>query len=111
MKNLMMLFLLALISVTSVNAQTTDNKKATINSTDRQIEKTTHDGIDYYIIDGIWYSKFKKRYVLKQAPKGAIINFTPKDGKMVIMGGKKYYKCKGVFYKKTKDSLYEVTSP
>ena len=64
-----------------------------------------------YIIDGIWYSKFKKRYVLKQAPKGAIINFTPKDGKMVIMGGKKYYKCKGVFYKKTKDSLYEVTSP
>ena len=54
----------------------------------------------------------KNKYVLRQAPKGAKIKFLPQGGKPVIMGGVKYYKCKGVFYKKNKtDDLYEVARP
>lgn len=83
-------------------------KKATINSSEKEIKTIAYKGITYYIIDGIWYTKMKKKYVLRAAPKGAKINFKPSDGEYVTMYGKKYYKCKGVFYKELKDTTYQV---
>ena len=96
----------------SISAQNTDStktaKKATINTTEKDIQVVIHQDIKYYIIDGIWHTKMKNRYVLRSAPKGAKIDFKPADGKYVTMHGKKYYKCKGIFYKEHKDSIYEV---
>ena len=89
-----------------------DNGKGTINSSDKKSQKVKYDGIEYYVIDGIWYTKFKSKYVLRQAPKGAKTYFIPAGGKMVTMGGVNYYKCKGVFYKKTnKSGVYEIVRP
>jgi len=93
---------------TAVNAQETKEKKPTINSSKKESNKIVHKGVDYYIIDGMWYAKFKKRYVFKTAPKGAKVPFKPGKGVMVTMGGKKYFKCNGIFYKKLKPDLYEV---
>ncbi len=119
MKNLKLtaLLLLAFISFTSVDAQITvvkevdSTEKATINKSEEKVKEITYDGISYYVVNGIWHTKFKNKLVLRQAPKGARISFLPKNGKMVTMGGKKYYKSNGVFYKKIKSSLYEVSSP
>tara|TARA_R110002073_G_scaffold4213_1_gene27895 strand:- start:35462 stop:35809 length:348 start_codon:yes stop_codon:yes gene_type:complete len=95
-------------TIAAQEVATTTSKKATINSSDKDINIVVHNDITYYIIDGIWHTKMKKRYVLRSAPKGAKIDFRPADGEYVTMYGKKYYKCKGVFYKELKDSIYEV---
>ncbi len=86
-------------------------KKNTINSSDKKAQKINFKGINYYVIDGLWHTKFKNKFILKQAPKGAKLNFIPKGGKLVTMGGKKYYKSNGVFYKKVKGGFYEVARP
>ena len=103
--------LIAFISFTNVNAQKDSIEKETINKSEKKVSEITHDGINYYVINGIWHIKFKNKLVLRRAPKGAKITFLPKDGKMVTMGGKKYYKSNGVFYKKLKGSIYEVARP
>ncbi len=82
-------------------------EKETIKHTEKKENIAKHDGITYYVIDGLWHTKMKNKYVLKPAPKGAKITFLPEGGKIVSMAGKKYYKCRGVFYKKGKDH-YEV---
>ncbi len=88
-----------------------NSSKETINVSEKTAQKVTFDGIDYYVIEGIWHIKFKNRYVLRQAPKGARLRFIPKGGKIVTMGGRKYYKSNNVFYKKIKGGFYEVVRP
>lgn len=116
MKKLQIIAILgiAMLSFNGVNAQSdTGNttKKATINSSEKEPEKITHKNIDYYIIDGVWYAKIKKRFVLRPAPKGAKLKNLPKGGENVVMAGIKYYKLNGVFYKKIKNGMYEVSRP
>lgn len=94
-----------------IRSKKDSTKKNTINSSDRKAQKVNFSGIDYYVIDGLWHTKFKNKFVLKQAPKGARLFFIPKGGKLVTMGGKNYYKKNGVFYKKVKDDFYEVARP
>lgn len=89
---------------------TKDHKK-TIKVTEKKEKKVVHEGITYYVIDGMWHTKMKKRYILKSAPDGAKTDFIPEGGKLVTLAGKKYYKCRGVFYKKLKDGLYEIERP
>ena len=119
---LSLLFLFVFMAFNVANAQdTTENQaknkkisstKSTINSSDKKAKKIKFKDIDYYVIEGMWYTKLKNKYVLRQAPKGAKIKFLPQGGKPVTMGGVKYYKCKGVFYKKNRtDDLYEVARP
>ena len=87
-----------------------DHKK-TIKVTEKQEKLVVHEGITYYVIDGMWHTKMKNRYVLKPAPEGAQTDFIPDGGKLVTLAGKKYYKCRGVFYKKIKNGLYEIERP
>jgi len=94
-----------------INEKSKSSSKQTINISDKKPQKISYDGLDYYIIEGIWHIKFKNKLILRQAPKGAKISFLPKNGKTVVMGGKKYYKSNGVFYKTAKGGLYEVTRP
>lgn len=101
----------AIATVGSINAQSTISKKPTINSSEKKPEKITHKEIDYYIIDGVWYAKMNKRFVLRPAPKGAILKDLPNGTKKATLGGIKYQKLNGVFYKKRKDGLYEVVRP
>lgn len=89
-----------------------DGKKSTINSSEKKAKKIKFKNIEYYVIDGMWHTKLKNKYVLRKAPKGAKLDFLPEGGVSVIMGGVRYYKCKGVFYKKNRnDDLYEVARP
>lgn len=104
--------LLSIVSLQLTQAQTSPNEKETIIATKKKEAKIVkHDGITFYVIDGLWHTKMKNKYVLRAAPKGARLDFIPTGGKLVQMGGKKYYKCKGVFYIKTKDGNYEVSRP
>lgn len=116
MKKLQIITVLAfaMLSFNSIYAQSntdTTTKKATINSSEKTPEKITFKNIDYYIIDGVWYAKIKKRFVLRTAPKGAKLKNLPKGGENVVMAGIKYYKLNGVFYKKSKGGGYEVGRP
>jgi len=113
-----LLIIIVLTSFNFLNAQNNDidekiNKnKQTINTTEKKVEKIKFKDIEYYIIEGIWYIKIGNKYVLRQAPKGAKIDFLPTGGEPVVMGGIRYYKCKGIFYKKNRnDDLYEVARP
>ena len=114
MKRLMLsLVVIAVFSISnSVNAQKIASKDTattkTIRSSEKEIKEIVHKGITYYIFNGTWHTKMKNRYVLRNPPKGAKIGFKPEGGEFVTMHGKKYYKCKGIFYKQQKDSLYEV---
>jgi len=96
------------ISAQKVADRTKTTATKTIHSTEKEIKEVVHSGITYYIFNGTWYTKMKNRYVLRNPPKGAKITFKPSGGEYVVMHGKKYYKCKGIFYKEHKDSIYEV---
>lgn len=115
MKKLQLIAILgiAMLSMNSANSQSDveTSKKETINSSEKAPEKITHKEIDYYIIDGVWYAKINKRFVLRTAPKGAQLKSLPKGGKNVVLGGITYYKFQSVFYKKIKDNMYEVARP
>ena len=114
MKRLMISLVILVVFIVSntVNAQeiaakdTTERK--TIRTSEKEIKEIVYEGITYFIIDGTWHTKIRSRYVLRNAPKGAKINFKPGGGEYVTMGGKKFYKCKGIFYKEQKDNIYEV---
>jgi len=93
------------------SADSTADRKKTIKVTEKKEKIVKHEGITYYVIDGMWHTKMKNRYVLKTAPKGAKTDFIPEGGKVVTLAGKKYYKCRGVFYKKIPGGLYEIERP
>lgn len=115
MKKLQFIAALAvvLLSFSTINAQSNadTSKKATINSSEKTPEKITFKDVDYYIIDGVWYAKINKRFVLRTAPKGAKLKNLPKGCETKVLGGIKYYTLKGVFYKKLKNGMYEVARP
>ncbi len=90
---------------------TSEDHKKTIKVTEKKEKVVNHKGITYYVIDGMWHTKMKNRYVLKTAPDGAQTDFIPEGGKLVTLAGKKYYKCRGVFYKKLKNGRYEIERP
>lgn len=111
-----MLSLIVIVAITTSNNiwaqdianKTKDTTSKTIKSSDVVITEVNYKGITYYIFNSTWHTKMKNRYVLRNAPKGAKIDFKPKGGEYVNMHGKKYYKCKGIFYKEYKDSIFEV---
>lgn len=115
MKKLILSLLVVNVFIFSntINAQKLSDKTKsattkTIRTDKEEIKLIEHNGVTYYIINSTWHTKMKNRYVLRNAPKGARIDFKPKGGEYIIMGGKKYYKCKGIFYKQHKDSIFEV---
>lgn len=104
-------FAIGLIGMQLTQAQTSNQEKETIIITEKKDEKIVkHQGITFYVINGIWHTKMKNKYVLRAAPKGAVIDELPKGGENVRMAGKMYYKCKGVFYKKI-GKKYQVARP
>lgn len=112
----LMLSLIVIVAITTSNnilAQEVANKiktqtSKTIQSSDKEINEVLYKGIRYYVFNSTWHTKMKNRYVLKNAPKGAKISFKPEGGEYVTMHGKKYYKCRGIFYKEHKDTIFEV---
>ena len=99
---------MAFSSTISAQKVADSNTTKTIVTAEKVIKKTEYKGITYYIFNGTWHTKMKNRYVLRNAPKGAKITFKPEGGEFVTMHGKKYYHCKGIYYREIKDSLYEV---
>jgi len=100
------------ISNTSTAQEKADTSKTTTKtirtSSDKEIKEIVHKGITYYVFNSTWHTKMKNRYVLRNAPKGAKIDFKPDGGEYVTMHGRKYYRCRGIFYKELKDNIYEV---
>jgi len=110
---LSLLIINVFIFSSTINAQKISDKTKsattkTIHTDNEEIKLVEHNGIKYYIFNSTWHTKMKNRYVLRNAPKGAKIDFKPEGGEFITMGGKKYYKCKGIFYKQHKDSIFEV---
>jgi len=116
MKRLMIGLIIIVAFVTSnqvvaqkvIDTSTTSTETIRTDANKKKIVEIEHKGVIYYVFNGTWHTKMKNRYVLKNAPKGAKISFKPEGGKYVTMHGKKYYRCKGIFYKELKDSIYEV---
>lgn len=110
---IVLVLFIALSTFNTIQAQTSTKKKAkeTIIVTDKHKKVVTHNSITYYIFDGMWHTKLKNKYVLRTAPKGAITNFLPTGGEQIKIAGKKYYKCKGVFYKTLGNNRYQVAKP
>lgn len=111
MKKIALIFILGVLTMSTSAIQAQSTAPGTIQTEEKKVEKVTHKEMEYHIIDGIWYLKVKERYILKRAPKGAKLKHLPKEGENVVMGGKKYYKLNGVFYKKIKSGLWEVARP
>ncbi len=104
--------ILAVVSSNTITAQKiADSNKIstkTIDTSSKEIKEIQHKGINYYVFNGTWHTKMKNRFVLRNPPKGAKITFRPEGGEYVTMHGKRYYRCKGIFYKELKDNSYEV---
>lgn len=99
------------IAQEQASVEVKNDRKKTIKITEKKEKLVKHEGVTYYVIDGMWHTKMKNRYVLKTAPKGAKTDFIPEGGKLVTLAGKKYYKCRGVFYKKLPSGQYEIERP
>ncbi len=59
-----------------------------------------HKKVNYYYADGIWYNRTRGKYLVVGAPKGVAIKRLPRGHKVVKINGRKYYKYRGVVYKK-----------
>lgn len=108
-----LVFFMAFGAFGILQAQTSTKKSAkeTIIVTEKTKRVVKHNSVTYYIFDGLWHTKLKNKYVLRSAPKGAKTDFLPKGGEYVKMAGKKYYKCKGIFYKPLGNGRYEIARP
>ncbi|GGG47659.1 hypothetical protein GCM10011414_16730 [Croceivirga lutea] len=54
-----------------------------------------------YFADGIWYKQQKGRYIVISAPTGVTVSKLPVRRKAVVINGRKLFKYRGVYYKKS----------
>jgi hypothetical protein len=68
-----------------------------------------HKKVNYYYADGVWYNGTRGKYLVVGAPKGVTIKRLPRGYKVVRVNGRKYYKYRGVLYKKHRRNYVVVT--
>ncbi len=64
---------------------------------------------NYYCSDGVWYNRTRGKYLVVGAPNGLSIRSLPPGYKVVKINGRKYYKYRGVVYKKHRRNYVVVT--
>lgn len=60
-----------------------------------------HRNTNYYLSNGVWYTRNNRGYVAVAAPRGAVIRTLPRGYKVRTIRGVKYYNYNGVYYKRT----------
>ncbi len=65
-------------------------------------------GLKYRFAAGVWYKPFGRKYVVCAAPAGLRINVLPRGHRVVYVRGKRYYKYRGVYYKKRRSGFKVV---
>ena len=68
-----------------------------------------HKKVNYYYADGVWYNRKSGKYLVVGAPNGVVIKRLPKGFKVIKINGRKYYKYRGVVYKKHRRNYVVVT--
>jgi len=61
-----------------------------------------HKRTNFYVADGVWYKARGKKYVVCAAPRGVKVRTLPRGNKVVVVNGRKLYKYKGIYYKRSK---------
>ena len=56
-------------------------------------------GIPYYYNNGIFLNRRNEFYEVIEAPIGAEIPYLPREARVVVIDGMKYYQCNGSFFK------------
>lgn len=65
----------------------------------------------FFFMDGLFYRRGPKGYIVAPAPMGVIIPALPPTAILVTIDGEPYYNCSGVFYKPTPEGYLVVSQP
>lgn len=68
-----------------------------------------HKNVNFYWSDGVWYNRSRGKYVVVHAPIGVKVKKLPRGHKVIKIKGRKYYKYRGVVYKKHRRNYVVVT--
>ena len=68
-------------------------------------------GLSYYYVNGIFYQKRDRGYVVVAAPRGAVVSKIPHGHKVIVDNGKRYYPFKGVYWRRTPAGYIVVSNP
>jgi len=81
-----------------------------VRSLNRDFLRLYIGGMEYFFWEGMYYRRFADRYVVVQAPIGAVVTAIPPQAQMVIVDGVPYYTVNGVTYISTTYG-YQVVPP
>lgn len=114
MKNprVLLIVLIALFSFTTTNAQVTLKiypKRGAVVTKIHKPKVVVHKQVNYYYADGVWYNRNRGKYVVAKAPVGITVKRLPRGYRTVRIKGRKYYKYRGVVYKKQRRKFVVVT--
>ena len=68
-------------------------------------------GLSYYYVNGIFYQKRDRGYVVVPAPMGAVVSKLPNDHNVIMANGAQYYTYNGVYWKHTPSGYIVVSEP
>jgi len=81
-----------------------------VRSLDRDYLRLFIGGLEFFFWEGMYYRRIADRYVVVQAPIGAVVTTIPPQAQMVIVDGVPYYTVNGVTYVSTTFG-YQVVPP
>lgn len=69
-----------------------------VRSLDRDVMRLFVGGMEYYFWEGMYYRRMADRYVVVQAPIGAVVTTIPPEAQIMVVDGVPYYSVNGVTY-------------
>jgi len=114
MKNLKLylIVLLAFFAFNSISAQVVVKiypKRGAVVTKIYKPKTIIHKNTNLYWSDGVWYKRNRGKYTVIKAPNGVAIKSLPRGYRVVRINGRKYYKYRGVVYKKHRRNYVVVT--
>jgi len=73
--------------------------------------KIAFGGLSYYYVNGIFYQKRDRGYVVVAAPRGAVVSKLPRGRRVIVDNGMRYYTFNGVYWKRTPAGYIVVSNP
>lgn len=75
------------------------------------IEAVLFGTLTFLFLDGLFYKKEPKGYVVTQAPIGATVSVLPPDSQIVNIDGTLYYTYSGIYYQQIAEGYLVVKQP
>lgn len=73
--------------------------------------KIAFGGLSYYYVNGIFYQKRDRGYVVVAAPRGAVVSKLPHGHKVIVDNGMRYYTFNGAYWKHAPAGYIVVYNP